>query len=71
MNDDRSTLALSVDFALEPSAAFDLLVEALADSLARAGLSIEPGPHGRVVENDFEVGRVVAWRPGEQLSREP
>src|SRR5947207_4937945 len=61
----HSTLHLSLDLALEPTAAFDILFEELTAGLARAGLVFEPGPDGRVLEGDFEVGHVLEWKPGE------
>lgn len=53
----------SIDFALAPAAAFDLLVEELATALARLGIRFEPGPGGRVTEGGFEVGKVLTWEP--------
>jgi SAM-dependent methyltransferase len=53
----------SIDFALEPAAAFDLLVEELGTALARLGIRFEPGPGGRVTEGAFEVGKVLTWEP--------
>jgi len=61
-----ATLKLSLELSLAPEAAFDILIEELAAGLAREGLSFEPGPDGRVMEDGFEVGRVVRWAPGEQ-----
>ena len=66
MSDNRATLRLSLDLALEPTAAFDILIEELAAGLARAGLIFEPGPNGRVLAGEFEVGRVLEWKPGER-----
>jgi len=60
----------SIDLALEPAAAFDLLVEELATALARLGIRFDPGPGGRVAEGAFEVGKVVAWEPGRGLALE-
>lgn len=63
-------LQLSLDLALEPQAAFDILVEELAAGLARAGLRFEPGAQGSVVEKDFGVARVVQWAPGQGFTLE-
>jgi ubiquinone/menaquinone biosynthesis C-methylase UbiE len=63
---DEGTIGLGIDLALAPAAAFDLIIEELAAALARAGIGFAPGPNGRVTEGEFEVGRVVAWEPGER-----
>jgi SAM-dependent methyltransferase len=60
----------SIDLALTPDVAFDLLVEELGNALARLGIRFEPGPGGRVAEGAFEVGRVVEWEPGRGLGLE-
>jgi|SRR5579859_1043753 len=62
-----STLRLSLDLALEPPAAFDILIEELATGLARAGLVLETGPNGHVRQGDFEVGQVLEWTPGQRV----
>jgi len=59
-------LQLSIGLALEPGVAFDILIEELVAGLARNGLAFEAGPNGRVLQGDFEVGRVLAWKPGER-----
>ena len=66
--DAGSTVCASVTVALEPEAAFEVLVQELATSLARYGLTFEPGANGRVVEDSREVGRVTAWLPGERIA---
>ena len=60
----------SIDLALEPAAAFDVLVEELANALVRSGIRFEPGPGGRVAEGAFEVGRVLTWEPGRGVALE-
>ncbi len=60
----------SVTVGLEPSSAFEVLTAELADALARLGIRFEPGPGGRLVEGDVEVGRVVVWQPGERIRLE-
>jgi SAM-dependent methyltransferase len=65
--DTETTLRVGMDVALEPPAAFDVLVEELAAALARGGIRFDPGENGRVVEGEFEVGRVVSWQPGERV----
>lgn len=64
---DKSCARVSLELALDPSVAFDLVVRELADALARAGIEFEPGPTAKVAQNGFEVGHVTAWRPGEQI----
>ena len=65
--DNRSRACVSVEIALEPAAAFDLIVRELADGLARTGIAFEAGPNGKVVQSGFEMGRVIAWKPGEEI----
>ena len=65
---DSTTIRASVELALAPAEAFEVLVEELADGLARLGLGFETGAGGRVVEGDVEVGRVVAWEPGRRVA---
>lgn len=62
-----ATVRAGMDVALEPSRAFDLLVDELAAALARLGLGFEPGAGGSVVEGEFQVGRIVSWKPGERI----
>ena len=63
-------LRVSLDVALAPAAAFDVLVEELAGALARMGLRFEPGPGGRVTEGPDLVGKVFTWEPGRGLALE-
>jgi SAM-dependent methyltransferase len=62
------TVRVSVDVGMEPAAAFAALLEGLADGLARRGLRFEGGPQGRVLQGEAEVGRVLAWQPGERAA---
>jgi len=62
-----STIRVSMDLALDPGAAFDVLVEELVAALDRVGIRFEPGTDGRVVEGAITVGSVVSWKPGEGL----
>ena len=64
MKDSRTTVYVSMDIALAPMEAFDVLIEELAVALALRGMSLETGPNGRVVQGEFEVGRIVSWKPG-------
>jgi SAM-dependent methyltransferase/uncharacterized protein YndB with AHSA1/START domain len=70
MEDSSTTVSVSIDIALTPTAAFDILIEELATALSQAGMSLEAGTDGRVTEGEFEVGRVVSWRPGELIQLE-
>ncbi len=65
-----TSIRTSIDVALDPAVAFDVLAEELAAGLARLGIRFETGPQGRVTEGGVEVGRVVAWEPGTLLALE-
>ncbi len=67
MKDISTTVRASIDVALEPSVAFDVLVEELASALARVGIRFEAGAEGRVAEGAVEVGRVVSWERGRRI----
>lgn len=58
---------MSVDAAVEPSAAFDAVLDELATALGRHGIAFEPGPAGRLTQADREVGAVTTWQPGERV----
>ncbi len=57
----------SIDLKLDLAAAFDTFVDELSLALARLGMRLEPGAHGRVMEGVIEVGRVVSWQPKERI----
>jgi SAM-dependent methyltransferase len=61
------SIRISVDLRLEPSSAFEALVEELASALSRLGMQFHPGVDGRVTEGNVEVGRVVRWQPSEEI----
>jgi len=61
-------LRTSVELALEPRAAFDVLVEELTSGLTRLAIRLEPGANGRMVEGATVVGDVTAWHPGERMA---
>ncbi|MCI0578578.1 MAG: methyltransferase domain-containing protein [Chloroflexi bacterium] len=65
--DGGTILRVTIDLALEPPGAFDLLVEELAAALARVGIGFAPGANGRLSQGEFEVGRVVSWEPGRRI----
>lgn len=60
----------SVELSLDPAAAFENFMDDLSLALAREGLQFEPGPQGRVTEGSFQVGKVIAWKPGEKVELE-
>jgi SAM-dependent methyltransferase len=67
MTDTRTTVHVHVDVRLEPSWAFDLLVEELAAALARRDIGFDAKAEGGIVQGSVEVGRVVSWEPGARL----
>lgn len=58
-------LSASLEFALEPGAAFDTVVDELRLGLERLGLRLD---EDRVAEGDVEVGQVVAWERGSRIA---
>jgi SAM-dependent methyltransferase len=62
-----STVQAAIDLALEPAAAFEVVLEELAASVNRLGMQFDPKPDGRVREGDLDVGVVRYWRPGERV----
>src|SRR5579862_6236727 len=67
MEATRTTVSISIDLALAPTTAFDVLLEELAIAFAQAGMSFEAGMNGRLTAGELEVGRVVVWKPGELI----
>ncbi|HEY6410937.1 MAG TPA: methyltransferase domain-containing protein [Ktedonobacteraceae bacterium] len=67
MEDIKTTVSVSMDIALAPARAFDVFIEELATALVQAGMGLEVGPNGRVVQGELEVGRIVEWLPGELI----
>lgn len=59
MEDNRTTVRVSMDVALAPPLACDVIVEELATALARGGMGFEAGTNGHVTGGELEVGRVV------------
>ncbi len=70
MTDSTSTVRVSVEVDLKPSAAFDVILDELSAALQRRGIRLEGGSQGRVTQDGTEVGRVVSWIPGERVSLE-
>lgn len=64
MEEEPGAVRVSADVALEPAAAFDVLLEELVASLSWRGIRFDPGPDGRLSQDDAVVGRVVSWEPG-------
>ncbi len=67
MTDTTTTVHISIDLELDPSAAFDLIIEELTAALECGGVGFEGGENGRIIERGVEVGRVVSWKPGERV----
>jgi len=67
LTENRSTVRISIDLELGPSAAFDTLVDELKSAFERVGMRFIPGADGRIVQKGIEVGRVVSWNPGEKV----
>lgn len=67
MEDSRTSVRISIEIALAPAVAFDVLIEELATALVQRGMSLEAGTNGRVIQGELEVGRVVEWLPGERV----
>jgi SAM-dependent methyltransferase len=62
-----STIRATMDLALEPPAAFEVVLEELASALDRFAIRFEPKPDGRVRERETDVGFVTQWRPAERV----
>ena len=57
----------SIDLAMKPSAAFEVMVEELSAALVMLGMKLEPGPSGQIVEDEFQVGNILSWEPGRRV----
>ena len=60
-------IRISVDLRFNPSSAFEAIVEELSAALSRLGMQFQAGVHGRVMEGNVEVGRIVHWKPPEKI----
>ena len=60
----------SVDLKLDPSSAFEAIVEELSTALSRLGMQFQAGADGRVMAGAVEVGRVARWQPPEEIELE-
>ncbi len=67
MEATRTTVSISIDLALASTTAFDMLLEELAVAFAQGGMDFEAGMNGRLTVGEFEVGSIVAWKPGELI----
>ena len=70
MKDNGITVRVGIDLPLEPAAAFEALVEELTLALTGLGIHLEAGSEGRIMQNAFEMGRVIAWEPGKHIAIE-
>jgi SAM-dependent methyltransferase len=67
MEATRTTVRVGIDLALAPTTAFDVFVEELTTTLTQSGMEFEAGTSGCITMGEFEVGRVIAWKPGELI----
>jgi SAM-dependent methyltransferase len=67
MEAGRTTVSISIELTLAPMRSFDVFVEELTVALTQGGMSFETGANGHITEEEFEVGRVMAWIPGELI----
>jgi ubiquinone/menaquinone biosynthesis C-methylase UbiE len=61
-------MTTTLDVPLPPVEAFQAVVTDLGDALARAGVTLEPGPEGRLVQLGGTIGRVTRWESGSGLA---
>jgi SAM-dependent methyltransferase len=67
MKDNRTTLRSTIELSLNPSEAFDVVIKELSAALDRRGIYFTTGPNGRMVQSEFDVGRIVSWESGKRL----
>lgn len=67
MDTTGTTVRTSIDVADQPRAAFEGLVDELVWALDNHGIQFEAGRDGLIVQGEVDVGRVVAWEPGERI----
>jgi SAM-dependent methyltransferase len=60
-----TTVGATIEIPESPATVFTWLIEELKTSLGQAGITFEPGEDGRLIQSEFEVGRVVEWIPGQ------
>jgi hypothetical protein len=66
MENTATAVRASIDLALEPSAAFEVIVEELAVALERLEIRLDIGRE-RVTAGEVEVARIISWAPGERI----
>jgi SAM-dependent methyltransferase/uncharacterized protein YndB with AHSA1/START domain len=67
MTDHTTTIRASIDLSLHPSEAFEAIVQKLLPALARRNVRFDAGPNGRIMQGDFEAGRILSWEPGKRI----
>ncbi len=70
MENSLNSVRASIDVPLDPVAAFSVLVDELSSCLAARQIHFDPGPRGRLMQDTSEIGRVIAWKPGELIACE-
>jgi hypothetical protein len=68
MEESKTTVSASIHSTLVPARAFEVFIDELVTALHQAGMDLEAGSNGRLVQDDFEVGRIVEWQPGELVT---
>jgi SAM-dependent methyltransferase len=63
-----ATVYAGIDLALDPAAAFEVVLEELVSAVDAAGIQIELVPDGRVLERENEIGRVLSFLPGNRVA---
>src|ERR1051325_7766905 len=66
-SEGASTVQASIHLPIERERAFDVFVDQLSVALSLAGMEFMAGPTACVKEREFEVARVAAWKPGQQI----
>lgn len=61
------TVNASINLPLQPSAAFDVIVEELSAALREVGIQFDTAPQGKLTEGSTEVGQVISWKPADRI----
>lgn len=67
LKDNISNLFLRIDLGLRPSIAFELFTEELSMALGSKGISFTSGRKGHIMQDNFEVARILVWKPGKEI----